>query len=353
VWTDRLPQRYLDAGPHIVELEGGGQAWAYEDQVLPLDVGVVEVREGVDKPRLGARVRFDEMRPGCYDPVARLADMEIDGVWASLCFPNFTRFAGHRFLFGKDRELSLLCIKAYNDFIVDEWCAAAPGRLIPMAILPLWDVAAAVDEMDRLAPKGLKAVAFSENPVVLGLPSVHTDHWDPLWAAVEAADVPVCMHIGSSSVMLTSSPEAPSSVMFTMFGVNSMVAFADWVFSGVFDRFPGMRAVLSEGGAGWIPYMVERAEKTFGFLGTASGSQRPPAEVFREHMYACMVTDAFAMRSLDDIGVDNLMWESDYPHNDGMFPYSRKVLEDSMANVPDADAVKIGHDNAARVFRLG
>ena len=278
--------------------------------------------------------------------------MTIDGVWASLGFPNFSRFAGHRFLMGQDLQLGLACLQAYNDFIVDEWCAADPTRLLSLAILPLWDIDLCVTEMKRMVDKGAKAVAFSENPVVLGLPSVHSDHWDPLWAAISDADVPVCMHIGSSSKLATSSAEAPLSVTLSLFGVNSMVAFADWIFSGIFERFPKMRAVLSEGGAGWIPYMVERAEKAWQIVGDASGATRPPSELYREHIYACMVTDAFAIASLDHIGTDNLMWESDYPHQDGVFPESRRTLEEVLADVPDADASKIGHDNAARVFKL-
>ncbi len=354
VWLDRLPARFHDQAPRIIQDEKGRDVWAYEDQLVPLYEGIVRLRDGIDRSALpNGQVRFDEMRPGCYDPVARLADMDIDGVWASLCFPNFTRFSGHRFLFAKDRELALLCTQAYNDFIVDEWCAADRDRLIPMAILPLWDIDLAIAELHRLAPKGIKALAFSENPVVLGLPSIHTDHWDPLWSVVSDLDLAVCMHIGSSSQLMTSSPEAPPSVTVALFGANSMVAFADWIFSGIFDRFPRLRAVLSEGGAGWIPYMLERCEKSWHIHGAErSGASRPPAEIYRDHMYACMVTDVFAVESLDRIGADNLMWESDYPHQDGMYPDSRRVLEKSLADVPDDVATKIGRDNAARVFRV-
>lgn len=353
LWLDRLPSKWHDVCPRVVELPSGGHGWRYEDELVPLSQSIVRLSdESIRGERSDRTVRFDEMRPGCYEPKARLDDMTLDGVWASLGFPNFTRFAGHRFLMGQDLELGLACLRAYNDFIIDEWCAADPDRLVSLAILPLWDVDLSVAEMERMVDKGAKAVAFSENPVILGLPSVHTDHWDPLWAAVSEADVPVCMHIGSSSQLATSSAEAPLSVTLALFGVNSMVAFSDWIFSGIFERFPKMRAVLSEGGAGWIPYMVERAEKAWHILGDASGATRPPAELYREHIFACMVTDAFAIASLEHIGVDNLMWESDYPHQDGVFPESRRTLEAVLADVADADAVKIGHDNAARVFKL-
>jgi predicted TIM-barrel fold metal-dependent hydrolase len=278
--------------------------------------------------------------------------MDLDGVWTQLGFPNFPRFSGHRFVFAKDKELALACIEAYNDFVVDEWCATNPERYVGLSIVPLWDVDAARAELIRTAEKGAKAVAFSENPTVLGLPSVHTRHWDPLFAAAAEAGMPVCMHIGSSSQLLTTSADAPTSVQLTVLGANSMLTCADWLFSGLFERFPALRVVLSEGGAGWVPYVLERAEKVFGIYGERSGSTRSPLELFREHVFACMVTDSFAVRSLGDVGADNLLWESDYPHDDGMFPNSRACLEAALEHVPDEDAQKIGAGNARQLFRL-
>src|SRR5690606_27142737 len=124
--------------------------------------------------------RYEDMLPGCYDPRARVLDMDIDGVQAGLSFPSFPRFAGTVFLEGEDKELALLCVKAWNDHMLDEWCAAAPDRLIPIVILPLWSVDESVAEIERTAAKGAKAISFPENPVPLGLPSFHTDHWDPV-----------------------------------------------------------------------------------------------------------------------------------------------------------------------------
>jgi hypothetical protein len=120
------------------------------------------------------------MRPGCYDPEARLADMDEDGVWAQVNFPDFSRFAGHRFLQCRDPGLATACIRAYNDFMIEEWSATDPERLVPLGLIPLWDVQAAAGEIHRNAARGMRAVAFSENPTSLGLPSVYTDHWEQL-----------------------------------------------------------------------------------------------------------------------------------------------------------------------------
>lgn len=352
-WTSRLPSRYQEAGPHVVELDNGRQAWSYEGRRIPIEVGMVRTRPEVDAADLpGGHVRFDEMRPGCYDPVERLDDMAVDGVWAQVAFPTFARFSGHRFVEGDDKELSRLCTQAYNDFLFEEWYPGGDGRLLPMVALPIWDLAASVAEVERTAALGARAVAFSENPHKLGLPSLHTDHWEPLWAAIADTGLPVCIHIGSSGSLITSSPDAPWAVTLSLNGLNSMVTCVDWLSSGIFERHPALRLVLSEGGAGWVPYILERAEKEFEIQGARAGTLRNPRELFAEHVYACMVTDYVAIKNLDDIGVDRVMWESDYPHNDGMWPHSRSTLEKALSDVPDDDARKIGELNARRVFGI-
>jgi predicted TIM-barrel fold metal-dependent hydrolase len=348
VWEDRLPARYRERGPRVIELDDGRQAWAYEDQIVPIDQGTALPRTDVaGTPK--RPTRFDQMRPGCFDPKARLIDMDEDGVWAELGFPQWVRFAGHRFLPTSDPELSRLCVMAYNDFVLEEWSSTDPDRLVPLTIMPWWDIESAVAEVQRTAAAGAKAIAFSENPTVLGYPSVHTDHWNPLWSAVSEVGLPLCMHIGSSSRMVTSSEDAPVAVAWTATGMNSLLAFADWLWSGIFDRFPAMRVAFSEGGAGWVPYALERSEKYCESHTGWSGARRP-TEVFKEHMFVCMVTDDTALSQIDVIGEDNLMWESDFPHTDGMWPHSRSTLERSLAAIDDDVAVKIGSTNAQRVF---
>jgi predicted TIM-barrel fold metal-dependent hydrolase len=351
LWQQRLPQKYRDAGPRVVELDDGTQAWTFEDQVVRTMRGNTRTQPQFDQSPHGF-ARFDEMRPGCYDPAARLADMDLDGVWAQLAFPDFCRFAGHRFIHCHDKTLATLCIQAYNDFLVDEWCATDPDRLMGVAVLPLWDVAAAVAEVQRMAGQGVRAFAFSENPTTLELPSVYTDHWEPLWAAIAETGMPICLHIGSSSKLLRSSPDAPDPVGLTFVGANSMIACADWLFSGVLERHPTLNVAFSEGGAGWVPYVLERADEVFYNLGEVLAAKKPPREIFDQHMYVCILRDNLALESLDKIPVDNMMWESDYPHESGTFPRSRTLLEESMRDVPDAIAVKIAETNARRLFQL-
>jgi predicted TIM-barrel fold metal-dependent hydrolase len=363
LWSERVPAAYRDRCPRIVEVEGR-QAWLYEDELTYIPMGSCRPLPGFSEagyPPAPGTARFDEIRPGCYDPAERLADMDLDGVWGQLTFPNFARFAGHRFYRNvSDLGAGLVCLRTYNDYLLDEWCATDPQRLYGVAILPLYDIELAVAEAERVLANGARAIAFSENPTVLGLPSIHTRHWDPLWAVVSEARAPICMHIGSSSRLVTTSDDAPPTVLVTLNGVNAMMAGADWLMAGVLERFPGLRLILSEGGAGWIPYLLERAEKAFHdarldrdlSIGQGGKGTRAPAELFADHMFVCLVDEHFALRSLGDVPVDNLVWEGDYPHGDGRWPHNRAYLEEVLSDVPDTEAVKIAETNLRRLLFL-
>jgi predicted TIM-barrel fold metal-dependent hydrolase len=364
LWVDRIPAQYLGGCPRIVEVDGR-EAWLYEDELTYIPMGSCRALPGFDEagyPPAPGTARYDEIRPGCYDPVERLKDMDTDRVWGQLCFPNYARFAGHRFFLNvKDKALGVACLKTYNDYLLDEWCATDRSRLYGAAILPLHDIDLAVAELKRVIHKGAKAIAFSENPTVLGLPSVHTSHWDPLWEIASEAQLPVCTHIGSSSRLVTTSADAPPTVLVSLIGLNSMMTCADWLLSGTLERFPNLKLILSEGGAGWIPYILERADKAFhdpriqpnlAIGQTSRGGTVPPSQLFAEHVYVCLVDEYFALRNLDSIPVDNLLFEGDFPHGDGLWPNNRKYLEEVLADVPDDDAVKIAGTNLAGLLHV-
>lgn len=351
LFQSRLPAQLRASGPRVVELDDGTQAWVFEDQIVRTVRGNTRTKPEFDQSPHGF-ARFDQMRPGCYDPVERLGEMDLDGVWAEINFPDFCRFAGHRFIVCNDKALANACIRAYNDFVVEEWCAADRARLHGVAVLPIWDVEQAVAEVERIATSGVCAIAFSENPTTLGLPSVYTDHWEPLWAAISATGLPICLHIGSSSKLLRSAPDAPDPVALTFVGANSMMACADWLFSGVLERFPKLRVVFSEGGAGWVPYTLERADEVFNNLREVLVATVPPRELFAKHMFTCIMKDDTALAGIDIIGHDNVMWEADYPHESGTFPNSRQLLEQSLVNVADDLARKIAETNARNVFGI-
>jgi predicted TIM-barrel fold metal-dependent hydrolase len=336
----------------VIELDGGMQAWKIEDRVVPT-IGLNAVA-GKDPKDFGLDpVRFDDMLPGCYDVAARIADMDLDGVHAQMCFPSFPGFAGGTLFATEDKELAAACVSAWNDFILDEWCAYAPDRFIPMMLVPFWDVAACVKEVERTAAKGAKAITFSEAPHRLGLPSFHSDHWDPFLAAAQAADMPLCMHFGSGGATEVA-PDANFAVAIALFGMNSQFTTVDLLFSRVFHQFPRLKVALSEGGIGWMPYVVERLDYTWERHRWYTGIDKDarPSDLFRDHIFGCFIADNAGIEIRELIGVDNIMFEGDYPHSDSNFPASRKKLADVLMDVADDDARKIAESNARRVFNF-
>ncbi|MFC4942911.1 amidohydrolase family protein [Pseudonocardia sp. GCM10023141] len=358
VWQKRLPQRYLDAAPRIVEEEtesGGAPAhvWYYEGRRYP-QIGLNAVA-GKRPEEFGTEpLRYSDMLPGCYDPEARLIDMDLDGSHAALCFPSFPRFAGTNFLMGEDKDLSLLCVQAWNDFMIDEWCATAPDRLIPIVIMPLWDVDLCVAELERTAAKGARTVSFSENPAPLGLPSFHTTYWDRFFALAAEAQIPLSMHFGSSGRAPTTAPEAPFATQITLYGCNSMYAATDLMFSPVFHTHPELKVSLAEGGIGWVPYLLERADYVWERHRHYQNvnQEMKPSEIFARNIWGCFIEDEHGVRNRDVIGIDKIMWECDYPHSDSNWPNSRKKAADVLAGVPDDEAHKIVELNARELFRF-
>jgi predicted TIM-barrel fold metal-dependent hydrolase len=357
VWYDRLPTGARDAGPRVVEPTSGpwtGQeVWQLEGREYPTMKHYAiagQDPEGGTKP-----IRYREMLPGCYDPKSRLADMNADGVWAQLCFPTFARFSGTRFLECTDLDLALLCVRAYNDFVIDEWCGESDGRQLPLVILPLWDVAACVAEVERAASKGAKAISFPENPAPLGLPSWHSRLWDPVLAAAQDARLPLCMHFGTSGRSTATSDDCPDSVRYTLLACNSMGLAADLLLSGVFARFPGVRVALSEGGIGWMPYFLERVDYTWEGhrkLEPQTDFGLRPSEMFAGHVFGCFIDDAVGLEQRHRIGVSQIMWESDFPHADSAWPHSRERLADRVRDIPDDEVRQIVQTNAADLFGL-
>ncbi|MDV6271344.1 amidohydrolase family protein [Rhodococcus globerulus] len=367
VWRDRLPRKYLDVGPTIVETTGdevdsygfgqhvskGRQVWMLDGQVYP-ELGLNAVA-GKPRDQLGTDpVRFDEMLPGCYDPEARVKDMDVDGVQAALLFPSFPRFAGTLFGTLKDRELALLCIRAWNDYVVEEWFTPYPDRFIPMAILPFWDLEQSIAELDRLSDYNIRSVSLPENPSKLGHPSFHSAHWNPLLAVLEERQIVINLHFGTSGQVTRTSDDAPMAVLMSLMGTNTMAAASDLMFSPVFHNYPGLKVALSEGGTGWIPWLLERCDiiwERHRFYQNINQSVRP-SELFRRNIWGCFIVDQYGVDNRHAIGIDNITWECDYPHSDSFWPNSRKVVEEMFHNVPSDEVHKIVEMNARRLYRF-
>jgi predicted TIM-barrel fold metal-dependent hydrolase len=355
VWQDRLPQRMRAEGPRVVRDDQGEDLWVYAGRTYPQSL----IAAVAGRPLATWRRRpfsFDEIRPGCYDPRARLEDMDTDGVSIQTNGPSFPRLGGTVFLEGEDRRLALACVRAYNDFCVDEWCAAAPERFLPVVILPIWDVELSVSELERTLALGAKMVSFVEDPVPLGLPSFYTDHWDPLFAVAQEAGIPLSLHFGSSGRVAFDDPGAPNVVMQSLLGCNSMAALTDLVYSPLLERFPRLKFVMSESGIGWVPYLIERLDQMWfehRHYQPISFDRRP-SDVYRRHFWMCTIlTEEFGMSVHEAVGTDRILIESDYPHADSRWPHTRQRAAELLATVADDDARQIAELNARTVFGLG
>jgi predicted TIM-barrel fold metal-dependent hydrolase len=220
---------------------------------------------------------------------------------------------------------------------------------------PIWDPQAMAAEVHRCAAKGCHAVSFSENPSKLKLPSFHDDHWDPFWEACVDEGTIVCLHIGSSSRLVITAPDAPVDVLITLQPINIVQAAADLLWSPVLRKFPDLRIALSEGGIGWIPYVCDRVDWIYTRHHQWTGQDfggRLPSEVFRERVVLCFIDDPSGVANLERVGVDGVCWESDYPHSDSTWPTSPEVLWASIEGLPDGVIDKITHENAMRLFRF-
>jgi predicted TIM-barrel fold metal-dependent hydrolase len=352
IFDGRLPTRFIDAAPRIERTPEGSDVWIFNGNVIP-NIGLNAVA-GRPKEEYGVEpTAFDEMRPGCYNVHERIKDMNAGGVLGSMNFPSFPGFSGRLFAACEDKGLALAVVQAYNDWHIEDWCGSYPGRFIPMALPVLWDPELAATEVRRVAAKGCHSITFTENPATLGYPSFHSDHWDPLWRAVVDEGVVVSIHLGSSGQLAVTAPDAPVDVMITLQPMNICQAAADLLWSRVIKNFPEIRFALSEGGTGWIPYFIDRLDRTYEmhhlWTGQDFGS-RLPSEVFREHFLTCFIADPVGIQLRRQIGLENIAWECDYPHSDSSWPKAPEELALIAATVPDRELSMITYENACRWY---
>ncbi|ABW16428.1 amidohydrolase 2 [Parafrankia sp. EAN1pec] len=353
MFADHLPERYKQDAPHVVRLPGGADAWKFRDTVIP-NVALNAVA-GRPKEEYGLEPQgLDEIRPGCYQVDERIKDMNAGGILASMNFPSFPGFAARLFA-TEDPDFSLALVRAYNDWHLDEWCGAHPGRFIPMALPVIWDAELCAAEVRRVAAKGCHSLTFTENPAALGYPSFHDAYWNPLWQAVCDTNTVLSIHIGSSGQLTIPAPDSPPDVLITLQPMNIVSAAADLLWSPVLKNFPGIRIALSEGGTGWIPYFLERVDRTFHMHATWTMQDfggRLPSEVFREHFLTCFISDPLGVELRHRIGIDNIAWECDYPHSDSMWPGAPEELGEVMNRlaVPEPEINKMTYENALRWY---
>ena len=354
MFDGRLPAHLQDQAPRVIETEEGHEVWEFDGEIY-FQVGLNAV---VGRSREDWKVeptRFDEMRPGCYEIDARVRDMDINGVWGSVNFPSqITGFCGSVFAKASDPELGLAVTRAWNDWFFEEWYSPAPDRIVPMAITYLGDPDAAAAEIHRNAERGFVGVTLPEQPHRIGLPNIYSGWWDPIIQACADTDSVICLHVGSSGV--ADMPDGSPMVQLgaTLFGQLSLGACAEWLWSGYPSRHPNLKIAMSEGGIGWVAMLIDRLDNMVerSGYGEVFPGDLPPSQVLRRNFWFCTIDDPSTIATRQTIGVENICFETDYPHGDGTWPDTQALVEKVYGDVlsPEEMAM-ITHENAAALFR--
>ena len=355
MFEGRLPRHLQNQAPRVVETPAGQEVWEFEGDrhYQPGMNAVVGLRrDGVVLEPL----RFEHMRPGCYDVHARIRDMDINGVWASVNFPSMiTGFCGRVFSQAHNRELGLAATRAWNDWFFEEWFSEYPERLVPMGITFLTDTEEGAKEIRRNAERGFTSVSLPERPHRIGLPSLFSGYWDPIVEVCAETDTAISLHVGSSG-----NYEAPADagrkrmqLTSTLFGQLALSAAAEWLWSGYPATYPTLKIAMSEGGIGWVAMLIERLEgicdrSGYGLEGM-DGLR--PADVLRRNFWFCTIEDVAAMDTRDTIGVENICVEVDYPHGDSTWPDTQAVIEERWGHLQPRELRMICCENAAELYR--
>ena len=365
LFESRLPAKWRDQAPRVVRNEDSGfEVWSVgPEQQAMIPIGHTAVA-GWPEPFPAAPSGFAEIPKAAHDPHARIEYMDSLRIWAMALYPNVGGFGSQAFLNLGDPELMLACVQAYNDFLTD-WCSVAPNRLIPISAMPFWDVEASVREIERCAKAGHKGVLFTGAPQDHGMPALASPHWNPLWECAQSHALPVSFHIGSGE--FTNSGWTPERIaLYGSGGINAQTSIGlflengrqiiDLLFSGILPRYPELKFVSVESGIGFIPFLLEAADHTFDYGRVAS--ERPeftlkPSEYFARQVSACYWFEEYApAHMLDKIPVDNVLFETDYPHPVCLYGDVRERIDRGLGQAKPEFRRKLLFDNAARLYQV-
>ncbi|WP_379617995.1 amidohydrolase family protein [Pseudonocardia sp. GCM10023141] len=354
LFARRLPGHLLERAPMLVEDEDGVPFWRVDGLYYPIVVANGSAGRPPGEWGNSAQ-KFEDFRPGVGDPTARVRDMDLNGVWASLCFPSLIwGFAGRRFSMMADAEVGFACLRAYNDWMLEDWCGAHPDRFVPCQLPWLADPEVAAAEIRRNADRGFRAVTFPETPDRLGFPSIYSGRWAPFFRACEETETVVNLHVGSSGLIARPSAESPLDVTVALFPVNGLMAMVDWLYARIPIDFPDIKITLSEAGVSWVPMMSERLARGYRHVESSdvwSASDPHPNDLVRRNFWFTSIEDPSAFKMLELIGEDRILLESDYPHQDSTWPETQVLIAKDLGHLPPDTVRKIAFGTAAALYR--
>jgi predicted TIM-barrel fold metal-dependent hydrolase len=367
LWTSRVPASLVDHVPHVEDVDGR-LLWVMEGTPIgSAFLGSVVARDGTKGDTVAAYTEWglDDVDLGAYDPTARLAVMDRAGIWAQVVFPNNLGLGGQAVANATtDRSLLNLCVEVYNDFTA-EVQASSGNRLLPMAIMPAWDVGDCVREAKRAHALGFRGVNITADPSDQGAPDLADRAWDPFWATCEELSLPVHFHIGNSDTAMAfyekyawgSHDEGMKfAISGTMLFLGNARSVVNIICSGMLERHPGLQIVSVESGCGWLPFVLEalRYEMAENAPSARTTLSLTPLEYFQRQIYATTWFERTDLAQLvARLGEDRILFETDYPHPTCLYPDPLRSAEENLRDLTPTAREKILGANAARLYRLG
>jgi predicted TIM-barrel fold metal-dependent hydrolase len=363
LWLERMPKKWGDSVPKVTDDAAGLPRWRVGDQFVT-PVAQYAVAGWKEFPPSYPPTIEDADR-AAFDAQLRLDRMDEYGISAQIIYPNLLSFSTTAFLkIGPDFATD--CVRAYNDW-VSEWAALDPARLLPMMVLPFWDVQESVREMERCAAMGFKGIVFSNSFDAVGLPAVTNEHWDPLYSTAQDLGLPINFHVGFAALSeddlaVRLEQSAKEHVRVTSVGLMSNArAISDVISTGLCHRFPKLNFVSVESGAGWMPYLLESLD--WHWVNFGAGHENPEMELpsfyFRRQIYGTFWFEEAAVKSALEVLPDNIMFETDFPHMTSLSPGPASAAEvpsvmvaKALAGQPDDVARKVLFENAAKLYGL-
>ena len=365
LWTSRAPAKWKDRVPQMEERDGKRRWWF--DGNIPIGLPIASSVIGQDGTKVTGTAFFDMdndvVHRASFDPDARVSMLDSLGIHAQIMYPNVAGFGNQNFLKSSDEALRLISVEIYNDALA-EFQADTGERVFGMALLPWWNLDAAVKEIERAHANGLRGIVTCANPEEAGLPDMGTSDWDPIWATCSELNMPVNFHIGSSKGNMDFFGRAP----WPSFGEERKLAVGsanlfmgnartvgNLIYSGIPARFPNLKFVSVESGVGWLPFFLEildhqMTETAPNELADLSMS---PSDYFRRQFFGCFWFERSTIKpAVDFLGSQCLLFETDFPHPTCLYPRDDVSLMTALDGLDESDIRAILQDNAAKLYRI-
>jgi len=364
LWTKNAPAEYVDRVPRVVDVDGIPM-WSIDGVTLSRASASGVIRPDGEKQ---AGVEFlewaiEDVHPGAYDMAARLAVLDDLDIYAQILYPNVAGFGAQKFGLVEDPVLRRLCATLYNDAMV-EIQEESNGRLLPMGLMPWWDVEGSIAEAERCAANGLRGVNLCSDPQSRGAAELWEPEWDPFWAVCAERELPVNFHIGASDTSMSwfgTSPwpkldeDRKIAIGSAMMYLSNARIIANLVFSGVLERFPTVKFVSVESGIGWMPFFLESLDYQLYETAPSAVAELSmlPSEYFKRQVYGCFWFEARQLQSvIDALGVTQVLFETDFPHPTCLYPDPVSWVDKALAEVDDHTKQRVLQDNAAELYKI-